>query len=232
MGTLINAGGVFIASIFGLLLKTKLSKNMTDQLKSTMGLVLLVLSFGWFLSDFFVIQDNVIQTRFDLEILLMMMFGIVIGTLLRIDTSFNHLIERIEKKYKLPPVAEGFITASLIFCVGAIAIIGVFNEVIEGDLTLLLVKTTLDVVTAMILASTLGFGVIFSSISVLIYQGSIMLLATSFAPVMPETLVLYISLLGNMMIVAIALDFLNIKSFKVLNMLPAIIIAIVYVVLS
>ncbi|MGA0351306.1 MAG: DUF554 domain-containing protein [Acholeplasmataceae bacterium] len=232
MGTLINAGGVFIASIFGLLLKTKLSKNMTDQLKSTMGLVLLVLSFGWFLSDFFVIQDNVIQTRFDLEILLMMMFGIVIGTLLRIDTSFNHLIERIEKKYKLPPVAEGFITASLIFCVGAIAIIGVFNEVIEGDLTLLLVKTTLDVVTAMILASTLGFGVIFSSISVLIYQGSIMLLASFFAPVMPETLVLYISLLGNMMIVAIALDFLNIKSFKVLNMLPAIIIAIVYVVLS
>lgn len=232
MGTLINAGGIFIASIIGLLLKSKLSKNMTNQLKSTMGLVLLVLSLGWFLSDFFVIEGTVIETRFDLEILLMMIFGMFIGTLLRIDTSFNQLIERIEKKYKLPPVAEGFITASLIFCVGAIAIIGVFNEVIEGDLTLLLVKTTLDFVTAMILASTLGLGVIFSSISVLIYQGFIMLLATFFAPVMPEILVLYISLLGNMMIVAIALDFLNIKSFKVLNMLPSLIIAIVYVVLS
>jgi uncharacterized membrane protein YqgA involved in biofilm formation len=231
MGTLINAAGVLIASIFGLLLKSKLSKSITDNLKNTMGLVLLVMSLGWFLRDFFVLNEDALETRLDLEILLFMVIGVLIGSLLKIDERFHRLLHGIEKKYHLPPIAEGFITASLIFTVGAIAIIGVFNEVVEGDLTLLLVKTILDFVTAMILASTLGLGVLLSSISVLVYQGIIMLLATLFAPIMSEDMTLYISLLGNIMIVAIALDFLQIKTFKVLNMLPAIVLSILYVII-
>lgn len=232
MGTLINAFGVFIASLIGLLLKSKVSTSMTKQLKNIMGLVLLVMSLGWFLRDFFVIDEGSLGTRFDLEILLLMVLGVLIGALLKIDQKLYDFLHGIEKKHKLPPIAEGFITASLIFSVGAIAIIGVFNEVIDGDITLLLIKTTLDFVTALILASTLGLGVIFSSITVLLYQGIMMLLATLLVPVITDDMVTYISLLGNIMIVAIALDFLNIKSFKVLNMLPAIILAIIYVVLS
>ena len=232
MGTIINATGIFFASFVGLLLKTKLSKSITDGLKSTMGLVLLIVSLGWFLRDFFVVENNVIETRFDLEILLMMIIGVLIGTIFNIDASFHKFLHNIEKKYKLPPIAEGFITASLIFTVGAIAIIGVFNEVLAGDLTLLYVKTILDAITAMILASTLGFGVLLSGFSVLLYQGFMMVIALLFAEVFDEHMMIYVSLIGNAMIVAIAFDFLNMKTFKVLNMLPAIIIAIVYGLLS
>jgi len=232
MGTIINAVGILIASLVGLLLKSKLSKDLTEALKSTMGLVLLLLSLGWFLRDFFVIEGVYIETRLDLEILLMMMLGVLIGTLFKIDASFHKLLHYIEKKYKLPPIAEGFITASLIFTVGAIAIIGVFNEVIDGDLTLLYIKTTLDAVTALILASTLGFGVLLSSLSVLAYQGLMMGIAVLFSSAFNEDMILYISLIGNVMIVAIAFDFLNIKTFKVLNMLPALILAVIYGLLS
>lgn len=232
MGTIINAVGILSASFVGLLLKSKLSKDLTEALKSTMGLILLLLSLGWFLRDFFVIEGVFIETRLDLEILIIMMLGVLIGTLLKIDESFHKLLHYIEKKYKLPPIAEGFITASLIFTVGAIAIIGVFNEVIDGDLTLLYIKTTLDAVTALMLASTLGFGVVLSSMSVLIYQGLIMGLAVLFSSAFNDEMILYISLIGNVMIVAIAFDFLNIKTFKVLNMLPALILAVVYGLLS
>lgn len=232
MGTILNAVGILIASLIGLLLKSKLSKELMDALKATMGLVLLLLSLGWFLRDFFVIEGVVIETRLDLEILIIMILGVLFGTLLKIDTFFQTLLHNIEKKYKLPPIAEGFITASLIFTVGAIAIIGVFNEVIDGDLTLLYVKTTLDAMTALMLASTLGLGVLFSSLSVLFYQGFVMIIALLFASAFNDQMILYISLIGNVMIVAIAFDFLNIKTFKVLNMLPAIVLAIMYGALS
>lgn len=231
MGTIINALGVFVAALIGLALKSKLSKNMTSSLKNVMGLVLLLMSLGWFLRDFFVLSESGLDTQLELEILLLMILGVFIGTWINIDGRFHTLLHNIEKKYKLPPMAEGFITASLIFTVGAIAIIGVFNDVINGDMTLLLVKTVLDFITAMILASTLGYGVIFSSISVLLYQGIIMIIAYAFAPVINETMMLYITLLGNVMIVAIALDFLDVKSFRVLNMLPSIVIGIIYVVI-
>lgn len=232
MGTILNAVGILIASLIGLLLKSKLTKELMDALKATMGLVLLLLSLGWFLRDFFVIEGVVIETRLDLEILIIMILGVLFGTLLKIDSFFQTLLHKIEKKYKLPPIAEGFITASLIFTVGAIAIIGVLNEVIDGDLTLLYVKTTLDAMTALMLASTLGLGVLFSSLSVLFYQGIVMIIALLFASAFNDQMILYISLIGNVMIVAIAFDFLNIKTFKVLNMLPAIVLAIMYGALS
>ena len=93
MGTIINATGIFFASFVGLLLKTKLSKSITDGLKSTMGLVLLIVSLGWFLRDFFVVENNVIETRFDLEILLMMIIGVLIGTIFNIDASFHKFLQ-------------------------------------------------------------------------------------------------------------------------------------------
>jgi uncharacterized membrane protein YqgA involved in biofilm formation len=128
-------------------------------------------------------------------------------------------------------MAEGFITASLIFCIGAIAILGVFQDVIQGNLTLLYIKSILDFITAMILASALGIGVLFSFVSVLLYQGLIMLVAVTFAPVLPVELMTYLSLVGNVLIVALAIDFLEIKSLKVLNMLPSLMIPIIYVVI-
>jgi uncharacterized membrane protein YqgA involved in biofilm formation len=228
MGTLINAAGIIIASIIGLLLKSKVSKNFIKSMKDIMGLTLLFLSIGWFIRDFIVVDNQFISTRFDLEILVILILGTVIGSLLSIEERFNQLIKRIETKHQLPPLAEGFITASLIFCVGAMAIIGVFQDVIQGNITILVMKTIFDMITALILASTLGIGVMFSSISVLLYQGLWMVFAFIFKTQFSDSMLLLISLIGNILIAGLAFNFLEIKQFKVLNMLPAIIIAIIY----
>jgi uncharacterized protein len=228
MGTLINAAGIIIASIIGLLLKSKVSKNFIKSMKDIMGLTILFLSIGWFIRDFIVVDNHFISTRFDLEILVILILGTVIGSLLSIDERFNQLIKRIETKHQLPPLAEGFITASLIFCVGAMAIIGVFQDVIQGNITILVMKTIFDMITALILASTLGIGVMFSSISVLLYQGLWMVFAFIFKTQFSDSMLLLISLIGNIMIAGLAFNFLEIKQFKVLNMLPAIIIVIIY----
>ena len=228
MGTLINAAGIIIASIIGVMLKSKVSKNFIKSMKDIMGLTLLFLSIGWFIRDFIVVDNHFISTRFDIEILVILILGTVIGSLLSIDERFNQLIKRIETKHQLPPLAEGFITASLIFCVGAMAIIGVFQDVIQGNITILVMKTIFDMITALILASTLGIGVMFSSISVLLYQGLWMVFAFIFKTQFSESMLLLISLIGNIMIAGLAFNFLDIKQFKVLNMLPAIIIAIIY----
>jgi len=228
MGTLINAAGIIIASIIGVMLKSKVSKNFIKSMKDIMGLTLLFLSIGWFIRDFIVVNNHFISTRFDIEILVILILGTVIGSLLSIDERFNQLIKRIETKHQLPPLAEGFITASLIFCVGAMAIIGVFQDVIQGNITILVMKTIFDMITALILASTLGIGVMFSSISVLLYQGLWMVFAFIFKTQFSESMLLLISLIGNIMIAGLAFNFLDIKQFKVLNMLPAIIIAIIY----
>jgi uncharacterized protein len=228
MGTLINAAGIIIASIIGVMLKSKVSKNFIKSMKDIMGLTILFLSIGWFIRDFIVVDNHFISTRFDLEILLILILGTVIGSLLSIDERFNQLIKRIETKHQLPPLAEGFITASLIFCVGAMAIIGVFQDVIQGNITILVMKTIFDMITALILASTLGIGVMFSSISVLLYQGLWMVFAFIFKTQFSDSMLLLISLIGNIMIAGLAFNFLEIKQFKVLNMLPAIIIVIIY----
>jgi uncharacterized membrane protein YqgA involved in biofilm formation len=228
MGTLINAAGIIIASIIGVMLKSKVSKNFIKSMKDIMGLTLLFLSIGWFIRDFIVVNNHFISTRFDLEILVILILGTVIGSLLSIDERFNQLIKRIETKHQLPPLAEGFITASLIFCVGAMAIIGVFQDVIQGNITILVMKTIFDMITSLILASTLGIGVMFSSISVLLYQGLWMVFAFIFKTQFSDSMLLLISLMGNIMIAGLAFNFLEIKQFKVLNMLPAIIIVIIY----
>lgn len=231
MGTLINAAAIIIASFIGLIFKSKLHADYTKQLKLVMGLVLLLMGIGWFISDFVVIDGNGLETQHELLILISIILGTAIGSFLKLDERFRSLVKNIETKYQLPPIAEGFITASLIFCIGAIAFLGVFQDVIQGNLTLLYIKSILDFITAMILASALGIGVMFSFVSVLLYQGLIMLIAITFAPVLPVDLMTYISLVGNVLIVALAIDFLEMKSLKVLNMLPSLIIPIIYVVI-
>ena len=231
MGTLINAAAIIISSFVGLIFKSKLHVDYTKQLKLVMGLVLLLMGIGWFISDFVIIDGNGLETQHELLILISIILGTAIGSFLKLDERFRALVKNIETKYHLPPIAEGFITASLIFCIGAIAILGVFQDVIQGNLTLLYIKSILDFITAMILASALGIGVMFSFVSVLLYQGLIMLIAITFAPVLPVDLMTYISLVGNVLIVALAIDFLEMKSLKVLNMLPSLIIPIIYVVI-
>lgn len=232
MGTLINALAIIVATLLGIILKKRLSETIQQAIMFVLGLALLALSMGWFLSDFIVINNDTMRTQYDLLIIVSLVLGIAIGEIIDIDGIVSRFAEGIENKYQLPPLAKGFIAGTLIFCVGAMAILGALQEGITGDYTILVLKSALDFVTAMVLASILGLGVAFAAISVLLYQGSITILATYAAQFLTDPMITSMGLIGNILLMAIAFNFMKITRVKVANMLPALIVPIVYFLIA
>ncbi|MBE0700572.1 MAG: DUF554 domain-containing protein [Acholeplasmataceae bacterium] len=230
MGTLINAAAIIVASILGVIFKKGLPEKIQKGIMFVLGLGLVALTLGWFLKDFLVINPltGTTTTRNDLLIIISLVVGIMIGEWIDIDFRLNQWAFNIEKKFNLPPLAKGFIAGTLIFCVGAMAIVGSLQDGLYGDMTTLLIKSTLDFITALILASVLGIGVIFSAVSVLIYQGAITLFAQGATSFMTIDMIAGISMVGNIILIAIGINFMEIKKIKVANMLPALIIPIIY----
>jgi len=228
MGTLINAVAIIIATLIGTTLKKGLPEKIQKSVMMALGLGLITLSLGWFLKDFFTIINDDLATSSELLIILSFVIGAMIGEWIDIDFRLNRWAENIEIKYKLPPLAKGFISATLIFCVGAMAIVGSIEDGISGDYSILVIKSLLDFITAMILASVLGIGVIFSSISVLLYQGAIFLLAREAQGFLQPEVVRSLSMVGNILLIAIGFNFMEIKKIKVANLLPALVIPIIY----
>ena len=228
MGTIINALAIVIATILGIVFKKGLSESKQQAMMFVLGLGLLALSLGWFMKDFLVIDNNVLSTQHDLLVIVALVLGTTIGHTIDIDGIVSRFAYRIETKYALPPLAKGFIAGTLIFCVGAMAILGSLQEGLTGDYTILVLKSALDFVTAMVLASVLGLGVAFAAISVLVYQGSITLLANVAAQFLTDPMIVSMSLIGNILLMAIALNFMRLTQVKVANMLPSLLIPIIY----
>ena len=231
MGTLINALAIVIATILGVTFKKGLPEKIQKSVMLVLGLGLTALSLGWFLKDFLILRDGQFITHSDLLIILSLVIGVIIGEWMDIDHRLNHWAMSFEKKYNLPPLAKGFITATLIFCVGAMAIIGSIQDGLYGDMTTLVIKSTLDFITALILASVLGIGVIFSALSVLIYQGSITIAASYLDTFLTTEMITAISMVGNIILIAIGINFMELRKIKVANMIPAIFIPVIYYVI-
>jgi uncharacterized protein len=228
MGTLINVVAIVIATFLGLIFKKGIPDRIQKAIMFALGLGLVAVSIGWFLRDFLVIDGTSIKTEGDLLVLLSLVIGMVIGEKIDIDARLNDWAQGIETKYKLPPLAKGFVAGTLIFCVGSMAILGALMDGISGDPTILIVKSTLDFVTAMVLASVFGIGVAFSALSVLVYQGSITLLAMISADLFTAEITRSLSMVGSLLLIAMGISFMEIKRIKVANMLPALLVPIVY----
>lgn len=156
-----------------------------------------------------------------LLLLLSLVFGVAIGETLRIDDRLHAWGKKVESRFQTSDLAEGFISGSIIMCMGALAILGSFNAGLRGDYNLLFLKSALDAVTAMVIASTLGYGVLFSALTVLFYQGALTLCAGFLAPVLTETLINEICVVGYAIVMIIGLNFLKITNMKTANFLPA-----------
>lgn len=228
MGTLINVVAIVIATLLGVMFKKGIPDRIQKAIMFALGLGLIAVSIGWFLRDFLVIEGTRIKTEGDLLVLLSLVIGIVIGEKIDIDARLNDWAQRVETKYKLPPLAKGFVAGTLIFCVGSMAILGALMDGISGDPTILIVKSTLDFVTAMVLASVFGIGVAFSALSVLVYQGSITLLAMISADLFTAEITRSLSMVGSLLLIAMGIGFMDIKRIKVANMLPALLVPVVY----
>lgn len=228
MGTIINAIAIVIATFLGIIFKKAISEKIQKSIMFVLGLALSCLALGWFLKDFLIINNDVISTQGELLVIISLVIGVIIGQWIDIDKRINDFTANIEHKYNLPPLAKGFVTATLIFCVGAMAITGAIQDGLGLGMTTLIVKSALDFITAMLLASFLGIGVIFSAFSVLLYQGSITLLARYLSDFATTEMISSLSMVGNILLIAIGLNFMEIKQIKVANLLPALLIPILY----
>lgn len=224
LGTVVNTIAIIVGSIIGLVFKQALSEKMADTLMKGLGLCTLFIGISGSLKG-----ENTIL------LILSMVIGILIGEGIDLEDKVNKLGKWIELKVKSKnnnptiktSIAEGFVSASLLFCVGAMTIVGSLQSGLQGDHGMLFSKSMLDFVAAIIFASSLGIGVIFSSVFVLLYQGSITLMAQWIAPLLSETVVNEMTCVGSVIIIGLALNMLGITKLRVMNFVPAIFIPII-----
>ncbi|SHI28347.1 MULTISPECIES: DUF554 domain-containing protein [Clostridium] len=221
LGTIVNFFTIFVGGIIGVLLKGGLPKRFTDTIMS--GVALCVIYIG---------ISGTLKGENMLLIVISIAIGSLLGELINIDEKLILLGNFIENKAKSfskdTSISLGFVTASLLFCVGAMAVVGSLESGLLGKYDILFTKSILDGVTSLILSSTLGIGVILSAFSVLVYQGLITLAASLLQNILTTPIVNEMSAVGSLLIIGIGLNMLGITKIKVANMLPAIFIPIIY----
>ncbi len=227
-GTLVNAVAVIIGGLIGLLFKKGIKKEYTDGINKALGLAILIIGLNGVISNMFTVSDGKLSSEGELLLVVFMILGTLIGEVLKLDDRFSRFCVKIENKFKADGFATGFINGTVLFCVGAMSIIGSINDGLTGDSSILFVKAALDFVNAIVFGATLGFGVIFTSIPILIYQGGISLLAGTLSGILQGELLQQICMVGYAIIMAIGLNFIFPKKFKTLNMVPGLILPIVY----
>ena len=232
IGTIVNVATILVGGVAGLALKKYLPKRITDTVLQGVGLAVVIIGISGALSAAFIIVDNSISSEHILLMIISLAVGGLIGELIRIEGRLDSFAGFCEKKLTKPgdesAFTQGFVTATLLFCVGSMAIVGSLEDGINGNSDVLFAKSLLDGITAMIFASTMGIGVLFSAVSVGLYQGLITVLAMFIAPYISDTLVTQMSLIGSVLIMSIGLNMLQISKIKTGNLLPAIFMPVFY----
>ena len=228
---LVNALTVILGSIIGLIFKKVIKKETCDQVLKAMGIVVLIIGLVGVLENMITIENGHISSSGTLTLIMAIAVGTFIGEFLKLDKHMNDLGEKIEIKLNKGQIAEGFITATLIYCVGSMSIIGSMESALGNPDTIYL-KSALDGITSIALASTLGIGVMLSSVSVIIYQGLLTLLFYLLGNFMPIDLIGSLSMVGYTMVAAIGLNFILKDKIKVANMLPSLVIALLFYLIS
>ncbi|NOY85827.1 MAG: DUF554 domain-containing protein [Deltaproteobacteria bacterium] len=218
-GTLVNVFAIIVGAILGRYLGHLLSEKVRGTVISGLGLAVLLIGF-----------QLAFQTRQPLILIGSIILGGIIGEVVHIEATMERVGQRLQKRFSgAGNVAEAFVTASLLYCVGAMAIMGAIQEGLGGGPSILYAKSALDGVASVALASTLGIGVIFSVLPVLIYQGLITMAAGSVQFLLTDPVIAEMNAVGGLLIVGIGLDLLKIKKLPVGNLLPGIFVAPVLV---
>lgn len=220
-GTLVNTGSVLAGSVIGLFLGNLLPERLRDTVMNGLGLCTL-----------FIGITGMLGGKNPLIIIISVAAGAVIGELLDLDGHLNRFAERLERKFQKnsgkTSLAEGFVTASLVFCVGAMTIVGALNDGLTGNHEMLFTKAALDFVSSMIFASSLGIGVLMAAVSVLVLEGGIACLASLVAPVLQQnaSTIPEMTVVGSVLIMGLGINLLGIAKLKVMNYIPAIFLPI------
>jgi len=221
-GTLVNAATVLAGSLIGLLLGKGIPSRLSDTIMKGLGLITVYIGITGMLDG-----KNALIT------ILSIVIGAVIGELCDLDGLLIKFSQKLEARFnkgdQKVSVAEGFTSASLLFCVGAMTIVGALQDGLSGNHTLLFTKATMDFVSSIIFASTLGFGVLLAAGSVLVIEGGIALLANLLSPVLNQgNTITEMAVVGSVLILGLGLNILGVTKLKVMNYVPAIFLPILF----
>lgn len=235
MGTIINTAAVFAGASLGIFLKKGIPESCRKVLMQACGIATIFIGVTGVLKEMLVINGTAIETRGTFLLILSLVFGGLAGSLLSIEDRLERLGEIIRKKLhseKDPQFVEGFVTSTLVICIGAMAIVGSIEDGLTGNFSTLTAKAILDFIIVAVFASTLGKGVIFSAIPLFVYQGAITLLAAFLGDFMDPALVGSISFIGSALIFCVGVNIAFGKKFNVGNLLPALLVPVLYHVLQ
>ncbi len=219
LGTIVNSATIIIGALIGILFKKGIKEDYKNTIMDGIGLSVLVIG-----------VSNALEFENLVVVIVSIVIGSIIGELIDINKRLNNLGDKLQSKFKNEEgnFSKGFVTASLVYCVGAMAIVGAIQSGLTGNHQTLYAKAVLDGITAIVFASTLGIGVMFSSLAVFLYQGIITIFASSLSLILTEIAINEISSVGGILIMAIGINLLGLKEIKIANMLPSIAIPLVY----
>jgi uncharacterized membrane protein YqgA involved in biofilm formation len=235
LATLVNAAAVIAGSLLGLLLRGRLRDAYRTAIQTGAGILTLVVG---------------IQMAMKSSMIVALALALIVGGLLgewwRIEDGILRLGENLRRTFRVGArgtdgadtsdgarnFAYGFLNASLLFCVGAMAIVGSFKAGTEGDYTLIFTKSVLDGAMAVVFTAAQGIGVAFSALSVLVYQGALTLLAGVVKPLVTDALIAEITGIGGALLLMIGINLLGIARLKTANFLPSIVLMVAFVILA
>ena len=218
LGTIINVAAVIGGTTIGVLIQSRLPKKVIEVIFQVMGLFTLMLGFMMALK----MQHFMIG-------IVSLVLGSIIGELIGLENYMNRFSAWIKLKVKIKneKFTDGFVTAFLLYCMGSLTILGAIEEGINSNMDLMLMKSLMDGVSSVALASALGIGVGFSAIPLLIYQGGLTLLAGSVASFFTDPIINELSAVGGILLIGLGINILEIKKLRILNMIPALIIIVI-----
>ncbi len=218
VGVIVNVVTVIIGSLVGVLFKKGISERVNKTVMIGLGACVLYVGISGTLCG-----ENT------LILIASVVLGAIVGTLLDIDGAINRLAQKVEAKFKKKSgevsLAEGMVSVTLLFCVGSMAVTGSLQAGLTGDHSILITKAMIDMISAMMLASSLGIGVLFSSVAIFVVQGGIALLAGVISPLMSPGAINEMTCAGSLLIVMIGTNLMGITKIKIADFLPVILFA-------
>lgn len=240
LGTAVNAVAVVAGSVAGMLLKRGIGDRTSSALMRSVGIATVFIGASGALSEILTVTEGGLSTRGIMLMCVSLALGTVFGEFLGIEERLENVAERL-KKLKLfshtnSGFADGFVSSTLVICVGAMAIVGPIRDTLYGDCSVLFTKSLLDFISTMILASTLGVGVLCSVIPMVIYQGAFSIFARILEPYLYSLgdgmVVANISLVGGVLIFCVGVNLAFGKRLRVGNMLPALLVPPIYAIIQ
>lgn len=228
-GTIINCIAIILGGLAGNFTGKLFQPDQQDALTKTCGVSVIFIAIAGAMQGMLTIDGGAIASGKSMLIVLCLAIGTIIGELIGIEDGFERFGEWLKAKTGNSgdiQFVEAFVTTSLTVCIGAMAIVGAIQDGILGDYTTLAVKSVLDFIIVAVMTSSMGKGCIFSAIPVLLFEGSITLLAKLIAPIMTDMAIAYLSLIGSILIFCVGINLVWGKMVRVANMLPAVVLAV------